>query len=391
MKKNFIVCLLITTALMHANQCYTKHLAVINCPVADLVGEPLGASVLTQYKQLPLYADSNACPRIHQALYNELVSIVDETEHEYCLEILNTYFITPTNAKPQTRYWTLKKNCTLINNDIKTCIPTPISYKKQAIAAKKPVIVLTKPHHDTMIFSAGTRFVYLPEQSDNEIITAQRYDYTKKKTITFGLHNSACRQETTQSSPTQIRRELITMIRSWINVHHKTFIPYVWGGCSYVHRYSGNFKLHKNTSDCSLVYTYPKTKRAPHSGFDCAGLILRAAQIMGIPFFCKNSYTMAAALKPISDYSDIQVGDILWIPGHVMLIADLKRNTLIEARGYPQGYGKLQEISISEEFKDIDSIKQLCAHQNAHKPLLRLNKKGTVIGTIPQYKILKLY
>lgn len=388
-KRTVLKTLLICTFYFLNMQCFPKH-AVINCPVADLLGEPLHKNVYAGYKQIPLHTDNNTCRRVHQALFNELVTIVDQTEYEYCVEITNAYFVTQTSTKPQSRYWTLKENCSLLTDEIQKTVPTPISYKSTQHSRKKPTIVLTQPYHDRISFSAGTRLVYCPAKSDGEIITAIRYDFVKKRITSFDIHRSACRVENEALCSPETRHEMIALIRSWINESHKRVVPYVWGGCSYVYRYSGNFKRQWNDYIESCAYTYPRTKHTPHTGFDCSCLILRAAQIVGVPFFCKNSFTMAAKLKEVKDYKDVQIGDIIWIPGHVILIADLERNTTIEARGYPHYYGKLQEIPLAEQFKGIHSIKQLIEHRNANKPLLRLNKEGTVVTTIPQYKILKL-
>jgi hypothetical protein len=365
---------------------YAPRLAVINCPVADLVGKPLAESNEI-YKKLPLFADTNQTPRIHQALFNEVVKIVDETRCEYCIEISNAYFVTDKNKSPQTRYWTSKKNCTILDDAMKTCIPAPISYKK-SFPKNRPTLVLIKPWHDARTgnsYSVGTRFIYCPKASDDEIKTIMLYDFIKKKSTLCGIHHSECRIEVEPRSPNAARTDMICMIREWIGAHYQPVVPYVWGGCSYVYRYHGTFKQKRNTE-----YMYRRTHHTPHTGFDCSCLILRAAQCMELPFFCKNSYTASQKLKEVHTYHDIEVGDIIWIPGHVMLIADLECNTIIEARGYPHGYGKLQETPIAEQFEGIKTIKQLVEHLNAKKSLKRLNKKGTVVTTIPHYKILKL-
>ena len=393
---NLLIALLSTPLLG-----YPPQLAVINCPVADLIGEPFDHNVIKRYMTIPLYAEGACCPRVHQALYNEVVKIVDETECEYCVEISNTYFVSEKNKNPQARYWTLKKNCTLLDNEIKKYIPTPISYKKPNSSSTKPTIVLTQPWNDAHSgnrFSVGTRFMYCPRYSDDDIITVMLYDFIKKRDISCGIHRSACRIEDKIDSPKNARAEMIALLRSWIGVEcrsivptSKTVVPYVWGGCSYVQRYAGNFrqKYDKQTDCC--IYVYPKTKQALKIGFDCSGVILRAAQCIGIPYFCKNSYTASMQLKPISTYQEIEIGDIIWIQGHVIVIADLERNTVIEARGYPHGYGKLQEMHIARAFEGITTIKQLADQLHTKKALKRLKKKGTVVATIPHYKILKIY
>lgn len=391
MKKRIVLKTLILCVFYFFNiSCFPTR-AVINCPVADLLGEPLHKNVIQGYKQIPLHTDNTSnCQRIHQALFNEAVTIIDQTACEYCVEIPNAYFVTQKSTKLQSRYWTLKENCTLLTDDIQKTIPTPISYKQTEQSRKKSTVVLTQPYHDRISFSVGTRFVYCPAESDGDTVTAIRYDFVKKRIIRFNIHRSACRIETEAPCSPETRREMIALIRSWINGSHKNVVPYVWGGCSYVYRYTGKFKRQWNDFIESFAYDYPRTKHTPQTGFDCSCLILRAAQIMGLPFFCKNSFTMSVQLKEVKNYKEVEIGDIIWIPGHVILVADLERNTTIEARGYPHYYGKLQEIPIEEQFQGINSIKQLIEHRNANKPLVRLNKKGTVVTTIPHYKILKL-
>jgi hypothetical protein len=73
-----------------------------------------------------------------------------------------------------------------------------------------------------------------------------------------------------------------------------------------------------------------------------------------------------------------------------MMVADTKKNTLIEARGYPHGYGKVHEISVSEQFKNIHTFSDLLNAFRMKKPLQRLDRSGTVTDTISSFKILPL-
>jgi hypothetical protein len=402
MKKEMLVPFFgLITTLTATLSGYDPRPAVINCPVADLIGEPFKYDVIKRYDTIPLYAVGvgACCPRVHQALYNEEIEIVGETECEYCVEIKNAYFVSEEHKNPQTRYWTLKTNCTILNDEIKNYIPIPISYKKTKKKQQRPTIVLTQPWNDNANtgnrFSVGTRFIYCPRYSDDEIITIELYDFVKQKSTTAGIHRSACRIEAPPHN--NARAEMLALIRNWIGTACNLIptkysaVPYVWGGCSYVDRYAGKFTQKYDKRTKCEIYVYPKMKQAVKTGFDCSCLVLRAAQCVGIPYFCKNSYTAFTQLKPINTYQEIEVGDLLCFPGHIMLIASLEHNTLIEARGYPHYYGKLQEIPIAEHFEGIKTIKQLVEQLRAKKPLKRLDKKGTVVATIRDYKILKLY
>ncbi len=72
------------------------------------------------------------------------------------------------------------------------------------------------------------------------------------------------------------------------------------------------------------VYERTECTQHPMSGFDCAGIISRAAQMCGIPYYFKNTYTLAHYLKSLSIDTHLQEGDLIWIPGHVMIVSDLK-------------------------------------------------------------------
>lgn len=403
MKRYIILCVLSTTLSFSIAHC-TNQIAVISTPVADLIGEPLNKShTPNSYNTIPVCAGSQntltICPRIHQALFNEIVTIIDETDTEYCIEITNTYFVTEKNGSPHTRYWTLKKNCYLLDNESiqHKKIPAPITFKKPTSMINKNILTLIKPWHERSTrktFSVGTRFIYIPEKSDKKTYTITFFDAHHNKLVTRSISKDKCIHTQDIKNTEAQRHIMINLIREWIITTHNSHIPYVWGGCSYTHHYPGPYKeIHKKYhKNIYSFYDYPQQKKtACHTGFDCAGLILRATQCVGIPFFCKNSYTMQKKLTPLYHYSDIKPGDILWIPGHVMILADLDRNTIIEARGYPHGYGKLHEIPIQEQFKDINTIKDIVLNQHQGKPLYRLNKQGTVVGTIPCYKILKLF
>jgi hypothetical protein len=112
--------------------------------------------------------------------------------------------------------------------------------------------------------------------------------------------------------------------------------------------------------------------------------------LAGIPYFYKNSLTIAKHLAPLNKKETISEGDIIWLPGHVMVVSSLKDNLLVEARHYSHGYGKVHEIPLSHQFKNINSYEQLAAHFFNKKPLQRLDKSGKVVQVLPDFKILKL-
>lgn len=137
------------------------------------------------------------------------------------------------------------------------------------------------------------------------------------------------------------------------------------------------------------VWQYTGENRSVKSGFDCSALILRAAQIAGLPFYFRNTTTIAAHLKPLTIQDSLEDGDIIFMRGHVMVIASIKRNTCIEARSYGGGYGKVQEIHVQDLYKDITTLEELkdAYLTNKKVELLTFDKIAKPINDL---KILKL-
>ena len=73
-----------------------------------------------------------------------------------------------------------------------------------------------------------------------------------------------------------------------------------------------------------------------------------------------------------------------------MVVASLQNNTIIEARGYPTGFGKVHELPLHKTFKNINSYADLLNHYFSNKSLYWLDKEGRINSTLHNYKILKL-
>lgn len=110
----------------------------------------------------------------------------------------------------------------------------------------------------------------------------------------------------------------------------------------------------------------------------------------GIPFFYKNTVTIAEHLKEIDPNESLQPGDIIWVRGHVMVVANIKRNTIIEARGYDGGYGHVHEIALAKVFKGIKTFADLKKAWLEKQPLIRLNKAGKIQDSFKSVKLLSM-
>jgi len=85
---------------------------------------------------------------------------------------------------------------------------------------------------------------------------------------------------------------------------------------------------------------------------------------------------MASQLEPLKQGEKIREGDLIWIPGHVMVVASLPNNTIIEARGYRAGYGKIHELPLNKLLKILQTGLSWNRLASTKKPLNLLNKEG---------------
>jgi len=154
------------------------------------------------------------------------------------------------------------------------------------------------------------------------------------------------------------------------------FIPYVLGGGSWTHNYT-NKRFSRKGSGKTLEYHREGAIDHIHSGFDCTTLLYNAAQIVGIPYTCRNTTAISQKLDRLKPGETLEAGDLILYPGHVAIITTLKPLRLIQARGYGPGYGRLVEGLAEHHLGGIKTISDLQRHLKEKRPLqvLRVNKK----------------
>lgn len=318
--------------------------AYVNKPVIDGFGSPN----FTEYEKVesPLLGN---CNRLHQLLFNEVVRIKEIKKNKVLVEC-GSFVFSGMHGSDQFTLWIFKDDITgfkAIQKKISEFIPdSPCHQKFKKPKLNSEYIIINKPYKN---FSTGTRFVKTGE-TNNEYEIA----YIQNKKI---IKDKISKNLVQKSLKNKKRDAFVNFIKYLTNISPK--IRYIWGGTSY-------------STDKSL----------PLKGFDCSGLILRAAQIAQIPYFYKNSLTISAYLEQINDASKIQKGDIIWFPGHVIVILDPKTGLCAEANGY---YECLHTIYLKDIFKNIDSFEKMLNK----KELLRLLPNGKS-KILTQFKILKL-
>ena len=393
--------LLLCTILCLRATAATAQEAVIVVPVADLIGQPLASYKINSYADFPLcprqlHNRYNGCPRLHQALYNERVTLLKIVNNEACISITQLFYTT--NNHKQTTYWT-DKNAIRTIDELKkngidtTAIPPALSFNTPDVdTAHKNLITLIKPWFDPTtrrIFSAGTRFIINKEQtSQSPYIEVSAIDDQTLQPYTMRIDKKHCLLNTSKNKRGQ-RNLFIRIAREWAHLHN-CFIPYVWGGSSFTSCSRAHQIEEKKVHEPDAYFALCDYNESPKTGFDCAGLVSRAAQTAGIPYFYKNTTTLAHYLKPITTIDSLQNGDLFWIPGHVMIISDIEKRLLIEARSYHHGYGKVHEIRLDKVFKDTKTYADLFKALQEKKSITRIDKDGNPKEEITKYTFLSL-
>jgi len=379
-----IVCtiLMLTAGTIYAMEPYE---AVVISPVADLLMYPINEFSKKYYhgltyEQIPISGTPVSCPRLHQLLANATVTVIKEMNDEVKVIIPHLVCILK-NGSRLSGYWMRKKDLMPLNDipNAACVIPEPISMENPAPAQS---VTLAQPWVEPITnthFCVGTRFMSPGKEGKNYIIAV--FDPIQKRYVKALCPIKKCMAPPVKDSVAQ-RNQMLALLRSWIS--KKTFIPYAFGGCSICTSIQEPTKAHEKqmlliTGESEPYYEWAgHEKQYPKTGIDCSHLVLLAARMCGIPYECKNSLAAFTLLRPVTAQDPLEQGDIIWIDKHLMIVADLTRNTLIEARSYESGYGKVHEIPLYEEFNGIKTYAQLMECYLNNIDIERLNKDGSV-------------
>lgn len=371
------------------------HLAAFKDPVVDL------------YIQLPLqhnpplagygYSDGG-CQRAHQALANEVVTIVERKGNlvKIAYDTL-AYGFDPDYAypgqqarqassgkypgKPLNTFWVHKKHLIFFKHladEQLYAFPAP-----QGTTDTTLVLRLPWKH-----YSLGTRFVRAPEHDTEDIFGALMVTPQHPHAIkVLQIPRSLVRLEVPMT-PQQQRACFVQLAYDVIDYAQKyntgSVIPYVWGGSSFVQGYEDQkFVLHNRRWE-------RPGKRNPYNGYDCSELVFRLAQTCGIPYICKTTVVIEKLLKPLSKTDALEAGDLIRFPGHVMIVGNIARNEVIEACGYGGGFGRVHVVPLSRRFQGIYTYKQLLRAYHKKQRLLLLARDGSEQGIIKKFTLHKL-
>lgn len=379
--------------------CASEQWAVVKVPVTDVSGKELVLSENTPYyayyNAFPYSPDkgTDSCCRVHQLKFNELVKVHTCTDTEVECELANICCIGRNETAIKT-FWALKEDFLFLDSIAPSeQLHIPSSYKigQNPAISNHNVLTLTQPWLDKetgRIYSAGTRFVRDSLQDTMDYYSISMISNDGKSSCLKRVPRSVALIKY-PTDPSQAVDLFVSILKTWTQ-QTDGVLPYVFGGCSHTgKRSTKSFSLISGSENVTFWQRKPVPLGAL-SGVDCSNLVLCVAQICGIPYFYKNTTTLTAYMKPLKKGKAVKKGDLIWFPGHVMIISDLDENKLIEASGYGAGYGDVHEITVDKVFKDIHNFSELTTAYNKEQSLELLNVQGKAVRSIPPIKLFPL-
>ncbi len=380
--------------------------AVVIVPVADAVWRPFyryGArNIPRQYERLPFSPEKPglSCCRIHQVKKNEIVIILSIVGDEAECKTDSFYYCECSGGKRKNTFWMLKKYLVPLEDLSKKGIHLPPVIDMHRISAEynRAVLTLLAPWDDSItkqLYSVGTRFLRCRKRDTAKSFAVYVVTDDLQEKISF-VPKEAAQIIYPQKHPAS-RDQFLKLMRSWASADNSdsqlSIIPYVFGGCSFRGRTPAKGFYQVKGLQCgksSIFWQRTGSYEPPLDGFDCSSMILCAAHIVGMPYYCKNTYALLSCLKELKVGEELEAGDLVWYQGHVLVVSDLKQDLLIEAVGYDKGYGEVHEIMIDRVFKGIKSFAELIKVSHEGTSVRRLTKKGRALLPPLQIKLLKL-
>lgn len=374
---------------------YKRYQAFCAIPVADIVGTPLDN--VDVYNQLPwdYVGSTENCPRVDQLLLHEQVVVLNERDGQACIELPTNIFYDKTTESMSNIFWTPLTALARVQRTNENNLP---QYDVASGNFKNHVVTLIQPWYDKKLkqqLSAGTNFVVVSNEPSttsakkSHTIAVWRYNNNTETCEPIELPIESIIDQSIVRTAQEQRKLMIRIARSIVRGIGK--VPYTWGGSSYTVRYNPLIwtTTPSTVGPTNNVVRMVQTAITPiiKTGFDCSGLTRRIARMAGIPIHAKNSTTLKMTLEPLKSGEPLEIGDIIFIPGHVMIVSDIARAKLIESRGALHDYGYVQEIPLWHEFKDITSYEQLIQAHLHQDQVTRIDchgcQDGKYLGKMP--------
>jgi hypothetical protein len=319
-------------------------------------------------------------PRIHQVIFNETVSVLQEQDGQAQVQINSCFLFDQTGNKTPLKGWVLSsalypKKRAVINQHIHA-FPEPIDYQ-QARKWLSNTVVIYEPwvnQKTGVIYSAGTRFIHYGNDDDSDFYRIIFFDTSKNALDAAYIPKYIALLEKKRTPPEQLAL-FLNILHQWSSYHLP--IAYVFGGSTFTRLTRTNVYVAPHEAIGINCWNCYDRDEKPVAGLDCSGLLLRAAQIAGMPYYFKNTTTILRGLKALTEQDSLSVGDLVWTAGHVIAVSSLMPPKLTEAAGYGRGYGIVHTLNLSKRFAQITNWHELLSLQFTQRIPLSLNANGS--------------
>lgn len=323
---------------------------VIKVPVVDMIADFL------VFNELPAAREINSCHRAHQGLYNERVRVLNERGDYVHVAYKSLIYFDSVTKQPRNSFW-MRKRDLLLFSDIKN--EELLMAMPDAVYAQDATVVLTYPWHG---FSVGTRFKRKPGSDTVDSYAIMLPDYENNSVILdyIARTDALVEQEQNVHEARMLFVKIINELVDRVQREGTNFvIPYVLGGSSFVELYTD-----LDADNTPLFYVADGVWQRvgaynPYMGYDCSELVMRFAQMAGIAFPWKTTVAMERSLRSLTSNDMLEEGDLIWVYGHIMIVSNLEKNELIEARGYSSGYGRVHKIVLKDCFAGVSTYDEL--------------------------------
>jgi hypothetical protein len=365
--------------------------AVVTVPVTDLVTQPLGdhcadlLQVRANYGQVsPSWVHKSAeCVRVHQAIFNEVVDVLAETTYELKVAVKNCFY---GDRDQIDGLWGLKEHFEYCDQIDLSGVPAPVEHTNKKIETGYQVITLRMPFYDFntgCLYSAGTRFCCVDLASGHCAVLLNNYNTNQLNKTYIPIY--FCQLGVDYLNQQSQINNFVALVRDWaaIDATNPQAIPFVWAGTT--------FCAKQSLINCHNIVGRSKLAQEQcYTGFDASGLVLRAAQICGLPYFYKNTTTAFVSLKALPANCLPANGDLICAPGFIAVITDVLNHKLVRAVGAGAGYGYVVETNLNEAFLNINSYQELVAKLSAGESIVCIGSKGEIRTTFNNLKICDL-
>lgn len=339
--------------------------AIVKQPFADLV-HPLEEGK-APCRILSIFEDSSKrSPRLGQLIFGEVVEVLGQ-QGELSLVRVPSQKLWVEHKGLVNKFWVETKALHKISAAALSKLPSPVEQQLDDwVVLVEPWAL---PKHSLML-SIGTRFKLIEEREDSFEVFAYfpRERHFRKISLP---------KQYAQRMPQDRVDKIATFVRLAIQLAQaEVKIPYVWGGLSIIARFPTiSYVLQPACGSIDRAYTLVEQSEGPWSGTDCSGFIVRLAQSCGIPLLARNTFTMLKLLAPVKPLAQAADGDLIYLPGHVLVIVSVAKNLVVEASGPEFGPGCVQCAHVSKVL-GVQSIAELVKKAAEGQKIDRLDLKG---------------